>query len=62
VTPNADSVRHEVTAVPVEKMDGGVIGYRFHCSCGRVGGGTHTTELAAIHAGQAHIDSLGIKQ
>lgn len=46
---------HEVEAFAVIKLDGGLIGYRFRCSCGRDGGGRHSTPAEAIEAGQAHI-------
>lgn len=46
---------HAVTAAPVVKMDGGVIGYRFECSCGRIGNGTHRTPAKAVRAGSAHV-------
>lgn len=46
---------HVVTAEPVDKMDGGVIGYRFVCTCGRRGNGHHRTIEQAIERGHDHI-------
>jgi hypothetical protein len=51
---NADPEAHTVTAEPIVKMDGGTIGYRFVCSCGRRGNGRHATEAKAIKRGHDH--------
>ncbi len=48
--------QHVVAATPIKKMDGGVIGYQFQCSCGRQGKGRHDTEAKAIVAGHDHVD------
>lgn len=52
--------KHNVEPVPVEKMDAGTepIGYRFKCSCGREGNGTHRTPELARTAGFGHV--LGV--
>lgn len=50
-----NGVEHHVTAEPIVKMDGGTIGYRFECSCGRVGNGCHSTEAKAIERGHDHV-------
>jgi hypothetical protein len=53
-TDDERCIDHDVEAVPVDKMDGGLIGYRFTCSCGRIGNGWHATPEKAIAAGAAH--------
>lgn len=54
--------RHNLRAVPIHKMDAGTepIGFRFSCSCGREGNGTHRTYEAAMKAGCAHIPEVVI--
>lgn len=44
---------HEVRAVEVAQKNRS-LGWRFTCSCGRVGKGLHKTEQAALNVGMHH--------
>jgi hypothetical protein len=47
---------HVVTAVPRMKMSSPTpVGYKFVCSCGRKGNGSHKTREKAIERGHDHI-------
>ena len=48
---------HVVTAEPINKLDGGLIGYTWECSCGRRGGHHPTAEVAEV-AGRNHTGYL----
>jgi hypothetical protein len=49
---------HMIESIPIIKMDGGLIGYRWKCSCGRERDGCHRTPEKAIEAGQNHIGPI----
>ena len=46
---------HKLSTEPIYKMDGGIIGYRWSCRCGR-SGGRHDSVWRALDGGQKHID------
>lgn len=50
-----DGIDHNVGTIPIKKLDGGTIGYRWACSCGREGKGYHNTEVQAMRAAGDHI-------
>lgn len=52
-------VVHEITVIPAEKLDGGIIGYRWSCSCPRGTGGLHKSPDAAFERGRDHFRMKG---